>query len=256
MVFLTSFGKVLPAGWERWSCRSTQYWWGHAWSAESSSGHTSARETWTYWEESNTGPPRCWRAWSTSPVRRGWERWGCSAWGREGSGEYLFSVHNYLKGGCRENRARLLSVVPRARQDKKTRPWICLNIRKHFFAVQAMEPWHGLSETLWSLPGDFWKVLDLGRGTLSGCLGWAEDGSRGSFQPQTFCDSSPGVFLWHTNHRYFTLCFSCQHKVACHGYRSGRDKMKARNYECKHILPFNLFVTNDWLVIITHSHFK
>ena len=48
----------------------------------SSSGLVSTRETWTYWRESNKGPPRWWRDWSTSPVRRGWESWDCSAWRR------------------------------------------------------------------------------------------------------------------------------------------------------------------------------
>lgn len=44
------------------------------------------RQTWAYWKKSNKEPPRCWRAWSTSPLRRRWESWGCSAWGEEAQG--------------------------------------------------------------------------------------------------------------------------------------------------------------------------
>lgn len=44
------------------------------------------RQTWAYWWKSNKEPPRCRRAWSTSPLRRCWESWGCSAWGEEAQG--------------------------------------------------------------------------------------------------------------------------------------------------------------------------
>jgi len=29
----------------------------------------------------------CSKGWSTSPTRKGWESWGCSAWRREGCRE-------------------------------------------------------------------------------------------------------------------------------------------------------------------------
>ena len=50
--------EVLPAGEGRWSFSSVQHWWGQTWSAGSSSGHTSTRETWTHWKESSKGPLR------------------------------------------------------------------------------------------------------------------------------------------------------------------------------------------------------
>jgi len=47
------------------------------------------------WSLSSGGPQNWSRGWNTSPVRRGWGGWGCSAWRREGSREiwqWLFSI--------------------------------------------------------------------------------------------------------------------------------------------------------------------
>ena len=38
---------------------------------------------------SRGGPQKWSGVWSTSPVRKGWESWGCSAWRSEGCGETL-----------------------------------------------------------------------------------------------------------------------------------------------------------------------
>ena len=54
-----------------------------------SSGATNIRRTWTCWSESGGGPQRGSQGWSSSPMKTGWESWGCSAWRREGSGEPL-----------------------------------------------------------------------------------------------------------------------------------------------------------------------
>lgn len=34
------------------------------------------KETWTFWRQSNEGPPRWSKDWSTPNMRRGWESWG------------------------------------------------------------------------------------------------------------------------------------------------------------------------------------
>ena len=63
-------------------------------------------------------------------------------------GQDLINVHKYLKAGCKEDGARLISVVPNTRTrsnghklEHRTLP---VNIRKHFSAVQVMECWHRL----------------------------------------------------------------------------------------------------------------
>jgi len=84
--FICFHFKVLPAGWERWSLPSTYHWWDHTWSAASSSGLPSTKETQAKWRESNKGVQEWWRDWTISPVRKAWESWYCLAWRREASG--------------------------------------------------------------------------------------------------------------------------------------------------------------------------
>ncbi|KAK4827464.1 LOW QUALITY PROTEIN: hypothetical protein QYF61_018257, partial [Mycteria americana] len=60
----------------------------------------------------------------------------------------LIDVYKYLKGGCKEDGARLFSVVlsDRTRGSGHTlkRRKLCLNIRKRFFTVRVTERWHRL----------------------------------------------------------------------------------------------------------------
>jgi len=58
----------------------------------------------------------------------------------------LTNVYKYLKGGCKEDRAMLFSVVPRhgirgSRQKTKHRRF-CLNMNKHFFTVRVTKHWN------------------------------------------------------------------------------------------------------------------
>ena len=55
------------------------------------------RRGWQKWSE----------GWSTSPVRKGWESWDCSAWRREGCGETTAFL--YLKGAHRKEGDNLFS---------------------------------------------------------------------------------------------------------------------------------------------------
>lgn len=56
----------------------SQHWRGHTWSSvQFQAPH--------YKRESNKGPWRWGRDWSTSLVRRGWDSWGCSGWRWGGS---------------------------------------------------------------------------------------------------------------------------------------------------------------------------
>ena len=67
-------------------CPSTLLWWDPARSLMSSSGALSTGKTWTCWSRSRGGQDKSSEAWNPSPVRKGWESQGCSAWRREGSG--------------------------------------------------------------------------------------------------------------------------------------------------------------------------
>ena len=81
--------EAWPAGRRRGFCPSTPLWSDLTWSSASSSGAPSTRRTWSCWSRSRGGPQRSSKGWSTSPMRKGWESWGCSAWRNKGSGATL-----------------------------------------------------------------------------------------------------------------------------------------------------------------------
>ena len=60
----------------------------------------------------------------------------------------LINVYKYLKGRCKEGRAKLFSVVPSGRTrghgQKLKHKSFPLNIRNHFFTVRMTKHWHRL----------------------------------------------------------------------------------------------------------------
>ena len=58
----------------------------------------------------------------------------------------------YLKGGCKEDRARLFSGVPSDNGHKRQGRSFPVNIRKPFFTVRVTEHWHGLARELVESP--------------------------------------------------------------------------------------------------------
>jgi len=76
-------------------------------------------------------------------------------------------VHKYLKGGCKEDRDRLCSVVPsdrtRGNGHKLKHGKFPLNIRKHFFTVNVTKHWHRLPGEVVESPslGIFTSHLDM-----------------------------------------------------------------------------------------------
>ena len=63
-------------------------------------------------------------------------------------GGNVINVSNYLKRGCKDNRARLFSVVPsdgtRDNGHKLKHRRLPLTIKKHFFTVKVTNHWHRL----------------------------------------------------------------------------------------------------------------
>lgn len=72
----------------------------------------------------------------------------------------LSIVFTYLKGGCKEDGARLLSVVPiertRGNGPNLKHGRLPLNIRKHMFNVRATEHWHNFPRGIVQSPS-LWK---------------------------------------------------------------------------------------------------
>jgi len=91
---------------------------------------------------------------------------------------HFINTHKYLKGGCKEDRARLFSAVPMGRTSSNAHKLklrrFCLNIRKHFFSVRENEHKHRLPRQIVESPSleIFKSHLDTGS--------WAT-GSRSRF---------------------------------------------------------------------------
>jgi len=70
--------------------------------------------------------------------------------------EELINVYKLLKGGCQENGARPLSVVPsnRTRGDshKLKHRKFCLNLRKNFLTMKVTEDWNRLPKEIVESP--------------------------------------------------------------------------------------------------------
>ena len=65
-------------------------------------------------------------------------------------------MYKYVKGDCKEDGARLISVVAsdrtRGNGHKLKHRKFCLNIRKHFFTVQGTERWHRVPQDVVESP--------------------------------------------------------------------------------------------------------
>ena len=94
--------EAWPAGQGRWFCPFTLLQCDPTWSVASSSGALSLWKTWTCWSGSRGGPQKWSEGWNTSPIRQGWESWGCSAWRREGCRDLFLQPSSTWSGPTRE----------------------------------------------------------------------------------------------------------------------------------------------------------
>ena len=84
--------------------------------------------------------------------------------------EGVINVYKYLKGGWKEDRARLCSVVPsdrtRGSGHKLTHRVFPLNIRKHFFTVRVTDHWRRVPREVVEFPS-----LEIFKNSLDTVLG-------------------------------------------------------------------------------------
>lgn len=96
-----------------------------------------------------------------------------TVWRRESSWKNLSGVYKYLKGGCKENGARLFFVVPCVRiggnSYKLTSRMFPVTMRKHLFSLRVTEPWGHVAQTSCgvSVLGDVQKPTGCGTGQLA-----------------------------------------------------------------------------------------
>ncbi|KAK4827790.1 hypothetical protein QYF61_021743 [Mycteria americana] len=80
----------------------------------------------------------------------------------------LISVYKYLKGGCKEDRARLFPVVTRGNGHTLKHRRFPLNIGKHFFTVRVISAPHLKAVYLNRLPREVVESPSLE--VFKGCL--------------------------------------------------------------------------------------
>jgi len=75
--------RSVASMWWKMILPSTLCWCDLTWSTVSRCGVLSTGKTWACLSVSRGGPQKWSKAWSTSPMRTGWESWCFSAWRRE-----------------------------------------------------------------------------------------------------------------------------------------------------------------------------
>lgn len=152
-----ALGILLPADQGGWAFPFILHWWGHIWSAVTSSELSSSRDTWTHWREGYKDGERN----EALHIRGKAERAGAALQGKVGArGGGLRDVHKYLRGGCKEEGGRSFLVEPSAWK----RQWAQTGTHE----VPSGHPWQLLycaddwalaevAQVLWSLLGHLQK---------------------------------------------------------------------------------------------------
>lgn len=205
MVSRGVLGKILSAGWDRWSFFSAQHWWGHTWTTVFGSGLFNTIDTWASWRESNE---RLWSWWTGAPWGKT-ESWDCLAWGRVGSGGceewciLLIPINNWRD--CAEDGDKFFSMF-------------YMNVRKYFSVVSTTKNWtRSPREVVESVSLERVKSCSWATGSRSLCLrGVGSDELQSSLLISTIlwtsrlgrCNSRP-IFLDEGRFLGLVLLLSC-----------------------------------------------
>ena len=125
----------------------------------------STRRTWSCWSRSRGGPQRWSEGWNISPVRKGWESWGCSAWRREGCWEALEQPSSTYRKHGENIFSRACCNRTRNNSFKLRESIFRLDIRKKFFTVRVMKHWNRLPREVVEAPS-----LETFKARLDGAL--------------------------------------------------------------------------------------
>jgi len=162
----------------------------------------------------------------------------------------VINVYKYLKRGCKEDGARLFSVVPGARRrgcgHKPGHRRFRMNTRQHFFTVRVTEQWHRMPREAVDLPP--WKSPKAAwTWSWATCSGWPclsrrldQMTSRGLFY-RSFCDS----VIWVDTPRQFSNSCGSEAHISwdCDlGQVSSRPVSRSRSVRQEKVQGFLTFV--------------
>lgn len=209
---LSYTGQSLP---RRWSFPSAQHQWSHTCTFGASSGFLCTREIQAYWEclvkEHQDDPG------TGAPFLGGGSRRAQTLQSGENLWVDFTNVNKYLKGGRKEDKARIFQTVPTARmrsnRHKLEHRQFPLTMRKHFSAVRAQEHWH----RLWSPLQEIFRSQKKKKKSQTHLTQWLMSSKSRLLLPDALLmlpDSLKPCFSTAYSKSYWRLLISCRNLFA------------------------------------------